>query len=327
MILVTGATGFLGSFICRKLYEEKEEFIALRRANSTFNLLDDIKDDITWHEGDIIDIESMNTVIEKVDTVIHAAAVVSFHRSERDQMLEANITGTKNLINLCLKHKVDNFVHISSVAALGRNQPSGEIDESNKWQDSKWNTHYGESKYLAELEVWRGHAEGLNTVILNPSVILGPGDWERSSTAIFNYVWKEKQFYTEGWLNYVDVRDVTTIIHKILSQHDKFGERYILNGGHVSFGELFRSIAKRFDKKPPSINANHPLLIKFGVFIEWLKSIFSGKRPLVTRETARVSNSRIYFNNSKVVRELNHTFASLDNTLDWVCGQFAKNKK
>lgn len=325
MILVTGATGFLGSFICRKLLKEQLDFIALKRSNSSLSLLEDVKDQIIWHEGDITQIDTIDAILEKVDIVIHAAAVVSFHSSDYEKMSRVNVEGTKMLVNSCLRSGIKKIIFVSSVAALGRDKTKSEVDESNKWQESKYNTYYGESKYLAELEVWRGHVEGLDAVVVNPSVILGPGDWNNSSSAIFKYVWDEKPFYTQGYINYVDVRDVTDIIYKLLNS-DITGQRFIVNAGKVTFKEMFDQIAQRFNKKPPAIKASQ-LLVKIGLFIEWLKYIFTGKKPLITRETARVGKTQIYFDNTKVVNELNHTFVPLDETLNWACGHYLDNKK
>ncbi len=325
MILVTGATGFLGSFICRKLLDEKIDFIALKRSNSSFSLLEDVKNQINWHEGDITNIDSLEPVLEKVDAVIHAAAVVSFHNSDFDLMSHVNVEGTKLLVDSCLKLNIKKLYFISSVAALGRDKSSAEVDETNKWQDSKYNTHYGESKYLAELEVWRGHVEGLDAVILNPSVILGPGDWNNSSSSIFKYVWDEKPFYTEGYINYVDVRDVTDILFKLLKSQIS-GERFIVNAGKVTFKEMLNKIALRFNKKQPHIKATG-LMIRLGLLIAWMKYILTGKKPIITRETARVGKTQIYFNNTKVVNKLNLTFVPLDETLDWACGHYLDNKK
>ncbi|MEP2772822.1 MAG: SDR family NAD(P)-dependent oxidoreductase [Fulvivirga sp.] len=325
MILVTGATGFLGSYICRKLLDEKLKFIALKRPSSSLALLEDVKDQITWHEGDITKIDSIDSILDKIDTVIHSAAIVSFHHSEYDLMTKVNVEGTKNLVNSCLNYGINKMIFVSSVAALGRSKAEGAIDETNKWQESKYNTHYGESKYLAELEVWRGHVEGLQSVILNPSVILGPGDWNNSSSSIFKYVWDEKPFYTEGYINYVDVRDVTSILYKLLKSNT-IGERYIVNAGKVTFKSMFDKIALRFNKKQPKIKATGAL-VKIGLFLAWLKYIFTKKKPVITRETARVGKTQIYFDNSKVVSELNHTFVPLDETLDWACSHYLDNKK
>lgn len=315
MILVTGANGFLGSHVCRKLHSEKIPFLALVRESSDTSMLDDIMDDITIHYGDILDPDSLTPVIGQISSIIHCAAVVSYNSSDRSGMQEVNITGTKYLIDLALHHEIEYFIHISSVAALGRPRPSGTVSEDNKWEHSRWNTSYGKSKYLAELEVWRGITEGLNAVILNPSVILGPGDWNRSSGKLFRYVRDEKSFYTEGLLNYIDVRDVTEIIYQCLQKRFS-GERYILNAGTISYKDFFQQVAHRMKKKPPAIAAG-PGLVKVAVILEKIKSLFTGNKPLITRETARISNNQIYFDNSKIRKELNYTFVPLSKTIEW----------
>jgi len=324
MILVTGANGFLGSFICRRLIDEKKSFIALKRENSDTSLLTDLDDNITFLEADILDVETLEKVLEKIDIIIHCAAVVSFNASDKEKMFRVNVEGTKNLINLSLKHDIKQFIHISSVAALGRNKASETVDETNKWVESKWNTNYGKSKYLAELEVWRGYAEGLKTIIVNPSVILGPGDWNRSSSSLFKYVYEENKFYPEGLFNYVDVRDVTSAISKLLKTPDLDGERYILNAEAIPFKTILDKIADNFEKKPPTIKTNS-FLLNLALFIESIKYILTGRRPIITKETARLSKTRIYFDNTKVVNELNHTFVPLEDTLEWTCKFYLKN--
>lgn len=323
MILVTGANGFLGSYICRKLLLEKTPFIAMVRPSSDTRMLDDIKEDITIHYGDVLDPDSIISIIDNVDIIIHCAAVVSYNSGDRGRMNEINVTGTKYLVDLALSHNIKYFIHISSVAALGRSKLAGTISETNKWEYSKWNTNYGESKYLAELEVWRGVIEGLNAVVFNPSVILGPGDWSRSSAKLFKYVWEENKYYTEGLLNYIDVRDVTEIIHRFL-QNKISGERYILNAGSISYKSFFDLVAKKSGKKPPSVKATGSI-VRIAIIMEKIKALFTGKKPLITRETAKVSNNEIYFDNNKIRKELNYTFVPLSQTIDWTCEVYQEN--
>lgn len=322
MILVTGANGFLGSYICRKLLKEQLPFIAMVRPSSDLSLLEDILEEITLHKGDILDTESFANVLEEADTIIHCAAIVSYSAKDRHKMNEVNIEGTRNIVNLALTSSTKYFIHISSVAALGRNTHAGRVDENNKWENSKWNTNYGESKYQAELEVWRAIMEGLNAVIINPSVILGPGDWNKSSARLFKYVWNEKPFYTSGVLNYVDVRDVADIVFKLLNKRIS-GERYIVNADNIPIKDFFDKIAAAFNKKAPRIKAN-AFLLKLARILQGIKSLFSDSAPVITRETARIGNSKIYFDNSKIKNELNHNFVPLSDTINWTCEFYLK---
>lgn len=287
------------------------------RPTSDLSQLNDIIDEITIHQGDILNPDDLEKVISKVDTIIHCAATVSYSRSDRKIMDEVNVEGTRNIVDLSLAYNIKYFVHISSIGALGRTTTSGKITEKNKWQYSKLNSHYGESKYLAELEVWRGIMEGLKAVILNPSVILGPGDWNRTSARLFKYVWDENPFYTDGLLNYIDVRDVADIVFRML-QLQISGERFILNTGTISFKDFFKQVADKLGKKPPSVKATLPLM-KIALVVEFIKSFFSNAKPIITRETANVSKSKIYFDNSKLKRELNPNFVPLAETIAWTC--------
>lgn len=317
MILVTGANGFLGTYICNKLHHEQVPFVALVRSTSNLSHLKAMIPNVAVHEGDILDPDSLHCIISEVDTIIHCAATVSYDSRDRKKMDEINVTGTRNIVDLALAEGIKYFIHISSIGALGRNTTSGNVTEDNKWEYSKWNTHYGESKYLAELEVWRGIMEGLKAVILNPSVILGPGDWNRTSARLFKYVWDENPFYTEGFMNYIDVRDVADIVFCMLNKEIS-GERFILNAGAISFKEFFDQVAGKLEKKAPGIKATTPL-IKMALFVQFLKSLFSNAKPIITRETANVSKSKIYFDNSKIKRELNHNFVPLAQTITWTC--------
>lgn len=322
MILVTGANGFLGSFICKALADSGKNVKALVRNNSDTSLLEGASDKVQIVHGDILDMNSMEEHFEGLKILIHAAAIVSFHRSDYDQMSEVNIEGTKNMVNLSLKYKVDFFLHISSVAAIGRKEQKAVVSEKNKWEESKWNSHYGESKYLAELEVWRGIQEGLSGIVLNPSVVLGPGNWDISSSRLFKYAWQENKYYSEGLMNYVDVRDVTSIIMRFLEKQPS-DERYIISAGDITYKDFFEIVARRFNKKPPYRQANKRLL-RLGLIIEWVKSMFSSNRPLITTETINLSGSEISFDNSKIKKELNFNFTPLEQTVNWTCEKYLK---
>ncbi len=322
MILVTGANGLLGSFTCKTLLQEGYQVLALVRSESNLNLINGLLDKIQVIEGDILDPESLYESLKNVTAIVHCAAVVSFHQSDKELMNSVNIQGTANMVNLALKLNIGYFVQISSVAALGRLTGNGEVDETSKWQYSKWNSNYAQSKHFAELEVWRGVEEGLNAVILNPSVILAPGDWKRSSGALFKYVWDENLFYPEGKINYVDVRDV---VHAIITclKIKPTKERFIVNGGITSYNKLFNEIANGFNKKPPKIKSNL-ILIKIGMLLDKIRSLITGNRTLITTETALLTQSEIYFSNAKIKKELNLTFVPFTETIGWNCEEFLK---
>ena len=302
-VLVTGGTGFLGSYIIKALVENGYTVRAIRRGNKLPAWIDkQILDQVEWMEGDVLDVVSLDDALEGIDTVIHAAGVVSFTKKDRKKMYQVNVDGTANVVNMALEKNIRRFVHISSVAALGRTAGGGHVDEDKKWEESKVNTHYAKSKYKAELEVWRGFAEGLDAVILNPSTILGYGDWNTGSCAIFKNIYHEFKWYTPGNNGFVDVEDVASVALRIM-QSDISGERFIVNGDTWSFQRLMNTIADTFGKKHPSRETT-PLLMSIAWRMEAAKSIFSGSRPLLTRESARVAMSQTYFENARLLEAL-----------------------
>lgn len=322
MIGVTGATGLLGSSIIRKLVEADEKVVAIKRRNSDTSLLKDLYHKITWRDADLLDPSAIDDALQDVTSIVHAAGLVSFNGRDKKKLYETNVTGTRNLVNASLAHNIRRFIHVSSVAALSRPKEIIYLDENQKWTESPLNTVYAESKYLAELEVMRGHEEGLSIAIVNPSVILGPGDWTKSSSKIFEYVWKGNSFFTDGSMNYVDVNDVATIIHQLLySKSD--GERFILNAGNITYQLLFEKIAQHFQKKAPAIKVSKNRLTLLAR-IESIRAFLTGSSPLITNETARLTRSTVTYNNQKIRNKLNFEFQSIDHTLKWCCEYYMK---
>ena len=323
MIGVTGANGLLGSFIIRKLIEENEPFIAFKRSNSDVSLLSDLSEKIQWRELDLCNPVSMDDALQGVTAIIHAAAMVSFNPRKASAISRINTDGTRNLVNACLANGIRHFIHISSVGALGRVKDQTLIDENHKWVESASHNSYATSKYLAELEVFRAQEEGLRTVILNPSVILAPADWTKSSARLFKYIWDEPLFYIDGSLNYVDVRDVATVAWKVLNSGTE-NERFIVSAGAVSFKEFFDAVARRFGKRPPMIKLNANLL-KIVAGFEAIRAKLRRSEPLVTPDAARLAGNFFQFQNNKIITELDFEFRPLGNTLDWCCQYYMQN--
>ncbi len=325
MIAVTGANGLLGSFIIRELIKEKKSFVALKRKDSEISLLTDIAKEIQWRDADILNPVELEEALTNVDVVIHAAAMVSFNPRLQRKIFEVNVNGTRNVVNACLTANVKKLIHISSVAALGRLKGESLIDENHKWTDNALNSTYAKTKYLSELEVLRGQEEGLETVLLNPSVILAPADWNKSSAKLFKYVWDEHSFYIANNMNYVDVRDVARAAVQFIAQSSA-GQRFILNAGSIELNVFFRKIAERFKKRPPSVKLNRSLLDTVA-FLEMIRTLFVTDEPLVTSETARLAGTTFLYSNEKIKSELNFEFQSIDHTLDWCCPYYINQLK
>ncbi|MEY4538888.1 MAG: hypothetical protein RLZZ306_645 [Bacteroidota bacterium] len=328
-ILITGITGLVGSFTARHFIKFGFQVSGLKRANSDLLLIQDIENQIVWYEGDVLDILGLEKAIDNVNYVVHAAAIVSFAPKDRNRMFKTNVEGTINVVNLCLEKNIKKLCFVSSVAALGRKIPNEnnsnhviKISEKATWEENEMNSNYAKTKYLAEMEVWRGQSEGLNSVIVNPSVILGEADWNKSSTQLLKYVYDEHKFYPEGNLNYVDVLDVAECIYK-LTTSDISDERFILSAGEITYKEFFEKVAPRFNKKAPST-----LLGKALTGIVWrlesIRSFFTGNAPLITKETALSSSHSFEYSNDKVKKSLNFSFKDLDESLDRICKNLLK---
>ncbi len=317
MIFITGCNGLVGSFIARKLLSNGEKILALKRTSSDLSLINDVASSIQWLDGDISDTEILNKAMEQCDTVIHAAAIISFSPRQREKMYKVNVEGTANVVNAALKNNIKKFCFISSIAALGRKKNEWIINEGAMWEDSEMNTHYAKSKYLAELEVWRAIEEGLPAFIVNPSVILGPGNWENGSTKIFQYIYKKNKFYTNGHINYVDIRDVVAIIVELLNKNSS-GERFILNAGSITYKELFITIAGSFKIEPPTI-AVGKIFGELAWRMESIRALLSESEPIITKETVKLSAFSFEYQNRKISQLLDYNFLPLEATIDNTC--------
>lgn len=313
-ILVTGATGFLGSYIVKMLLDQDIQVVATKRKTSSFALVEAVKDQIEWHEGDLLDVPFLFDLVKGVDEIYHAAAFISFDPRDVDQMMAINIEGTANIVNAALAAgTVKKLLHVSSIAALGRKPHQVEVDEQLNWENSKENSNYAISKFRAECEVWRGMEEGLSAVIVNPSVILGAGVWKMGSCKLFEKVWEGLSFYSKGMTGFVDVRDVASISIQLM-QSTIEGERFILNAENLLYKDFFASLAKALDKPAPSKLAT-PLMTNFIWRLEAFRSKITGKSPLITRETARTAQGTYFYKNDKVKTILNIEFIPVAQTI------------
>jgi len=322
MILVTGASGIVGHHVVKTLISTGHRVRAIKRPSSNIGRLAPYQNSIEWVDADVLDLPALEKAYADVDLVVHCAAVVSFHQEDKAAMMAVNITGTANMVNLAIDHNVRKFVHISSVAALGRKAGAEIIDENNKWEASDYNSNYAESKYKGELEVWRAQEEGLKIVMVNPSIVLGPGDWSSSSMQLFKYASQGRVFYPDGEMNYVDVRDVASIIEVLLFS-DIEGEKYILNAGKASYKDVFHMISSHLNKPAPKYKVSYSLLI-FAYIMDTIKSKLFGQKAIITKESIRMSRMSFFYSNRKVVDALNYSFRTLDDSIAWTCEEIDK---
>jgi len=323
--LITGGTGFLGSYIIRELVEQGYAVRAIRRSDKLpFYIPAHYFAKVEWVNGDVLDVAGLEEAMDGMDAVIHAAAMVSFASGDRRRLFSTNIEGTANVVNAALLQGIPRFIHVSSVAALGRTAKEETVTEEKKWEDSKFNTSYAISKYHAEIEVWRGMGEGLNATIVNPSTILGFGDWNASSCAIFKNIYGEFPWYSNGINGFVDVADTARAIVSLLESKST-GERFILSGENWSFRQLFNTIASEFGKKQPTREAT-PFLAGIAWRLEKIRTLFSGRTSLVTRESARIARTRTRFDNSRILSQLpGFAFTPLQQTIQHACRAYLEH--
>lgn len=324
MIFVTGGTGLLGTHVLLELLSRGENVRALKRKNSSLTTVKSVFDHylksksdeefskIEWVEGDILDIVSLKEGIKGCNIVYHCAALVSFKRRDFKRLIKINKYGTANVVNVCLGADIDHLVYVSSTAAIGRSVTKEVYDEDNKWESSSQNTGYSISKYSAENEVWRGVEEGLDAVIVNPSVILGVGNWNDSSLSIFKVVKAGLKFYTTGVNAFVDARDVAFIMAE-LSKKRIVNERFLTFSENVVFKDLFEKIALGFEVKPPTVRVRR-WMAGLAWRIEGLLGFF-GRKQNITRETARSSMSVSRYSNAKIKKALGFEFISIDDSI------------
>ncbi|WP_161889937.1 NAD-dependent epimerase/dehydratase family protein [Pontibacter russatus] len=316
MVFVTGGSGLVGTFLIPALLQRGHPVKALYRGQVPAM---PGADQVQWLEGDVLDPSFLREALQGVSHVFHCAGVVSYAPQDEDLLKQVNIEGTANIVDACLEQPAVKLCHVSSIAAIGRPQGATLLNEDCKWDPAAEHSAYASSKYWGELEVWRGVAEGLDAVIVNPSVILGPADWNRSSTRLFKYVYRERPFYTGGSANFVDVRDVVEAMLQ-LAFSDISGERYILNAGLLSYKSFFEQAARCFGKRAPGTRV--PSLVAEAVWrFEHARAWLTGARPLITKDTARVSAKRHEFSNSKIRSALGFSFRPVSESIAWVCGQ------
>lgn len=335
MILVTGGTGLVGSHLLFNLLNSGFKVKVLLRSNSnkekiyrTFSYYtpepSSLLQNLTWVEGDLLDLQSLEVALEGITKVYHAAAFVSFRKKDKKEVLHTNIRGTANLVNLCLEKGIEKFCHVSSIGALGQSEPGLAITEDLLWKPSKKISAYSLSKYHAEMEVWRGITEGLNAVIVNPSVILGPGDWTCGSPSLFRIIDNGFNYYTTGVTGYVDVRDLVNTMVQLM-ESDIANERFVVSTENLSYKQFFDYVATALNKPVPMKH-----LARWKAEILWrleaLLGLVSGKSPRITRETAHIAYATSLYNSNKLEKALGYTFTPVEQSIRFIASIYEQNR-
>lgn len=295
MILVTGGSGLLGTELIAQLLSKGENVTAIYNKTPLANFH---STSLKQFYCNILDTEGLQEIMEGVEQVYHCAAIVSFDPAMKNELFKINIEGTANIVNAALDAGVKRMLHVSSVAALGRINNKNTVDETMIWTQDSNPGNYAKSKYLGELEVWRGIGEGLEAVIVNPVIILGTGNWNSGSSQMFKTAYDEFPWFTEGVNGFVDVRDVAAAMI-LLMESGISGERFVISAENKSYREILDLMAAAFGKRKPHKKAT-ALMIKLIWRIEAAKSFFTRSNPLITKETAANALTQVYFDNSRL---------------------------
>ncbi len=325
MILISGATGMVGSHLALKLTTSGEQVRAMKRSSSSMQTIErvfayhskdykQLLDKIEWVECDITNYDSVINAMQGVDYVYHTAAIVSFDDKNRESIIRNNVSGAKNMVNAALSLGVKKFCSVSSSSALG-DVPDGEIIKEESMRNPKIShSGYSESKYLSELEVWRAIHEGLDAVIVNPTIILGSGNWDSGSSQIFKTVANGLKFYPPGHNGFVDVLDVVDIMTGLMNSNIS-GERFIVSGHNLSFKDMFGLIAETFGLPSPSIKATN-FMLGLAWRAEAVLSKFRKGEAKISNESVKSSKKLLVYSNDKVCESLNFKFRDIKDTVE-----------
>lgn len=328
MILVTGGTGLLGSHLLWRLVQEQVPVKAIYRSEETLKEVKTIFsyytdkasnyfDKITWVKADITDVPSLEEAFVDVTHVYHTAALIAFNPAAWDSLKKINVEGTANIVNLCIAHNIEKLCYASSIAAIGKSIDGSTVTEQNEWLETEKSV-YALSKHRAEMEVWRGSQEGLKVVIVNPGIILGPGNWDHGSLRLFKNVAKGMRAYFPGGTGFVSVNDVASIMTKLMHL-EIVNERYIAIAKNMSYQELFTMIATSFEVRIPTKKIPFWLL-EVGWRLNWLSHHFLRTKRKLTKNTVTSLRKRQLYSSRKLEKSLAFNFENMEKYIDFSCG-------
>lgn len=324
MILVTGASGFLGSELVKQLLAIGKPVKALKRQSSAIPEILKDEPNLVWVDGDVSDYFSLENAFIDVSQVYHCAAMISFNPADKKAMIKVNAEGTAHIVNLCLSKNVQKLLHVSSVAAVGEARGDQFITEKDHWEFNGEQGAYSISKYSSEMEVYRGIAEGLNAVIINPSVFIGKNAGIAGSGAIFQLVKKGLSYYPPGSIGLVDVKDVAKSMI-VLMESETANQRYIINAENWTYRDLFTTIADEFGVKPPA----KPLktwMANLAVTVASLIGYLKGKPAGFTKEIAKSAFKSQNYANHKILKETGIQFISIRESIAEICAELLQKQ-
>ena len=319
---ITGATGLVGSHLLHQLVqsEKYDHIYCLIRPRSDLTNIHEYQDQIQLVFGDLEDLLLLKELCSTIDHIYHCAAKVSYQPKDGQMMMKVNVQGTADLVNCALEGSVSKFLHISSIAAFGKRKRTGCITEQEGWSESRNNSEYAHTKYLSELEVWRGITEGLTGIILNPSIILGSHHFASGSSSIFHKVYNGLSYFPIGGTGFVDVRDVATFAIRAMQEENCNNQRFILNAGNFTYQEIFQKIAHSFKISPPqkALKGTPLQILQARAFVAKLLKYETSP----TSSLLHSSKETYCFNNSKSLSLNGFVYRSIDQTIQETCEKY-----
>tara|TARA_R110002167_G_scaffold261316_3_gene467786 strand:+ start:3258 stop:4265 length:1008 start_codon:yes stop_codon:yes gene_type:complete len=323
MVLVTGGTGLVGSHLLLHLVEQGVPVRAIYRSGSHLEQVEKIFSyyspfagaffkKIEWVMADLLDLPSMENAFVGIEKVYHAAALISFDPNDYELLMRTNTEGTANVVNLCIAHKVVKICYVSSIATIGNSIAGEMVDEGNMFTEQHANV-YALSKYAAEMEVWRGSQEGLEVVIVNPGIIVGPGFWKKESGRLFTTANKGYSYFPPSGTGFIGVRDVVNMMVMLMDASIN-RERYISISENLSYREVLAMMARHLGKSPPA----RPLQLwqlELFRFFDWLGHFASKKGRKLTRNGINSLKHRTFYSNEKAKRDIGFVFAPVSDAM------------
>lgn len=336
MILVTGGTGLIGTYLLFYLTQNKENKVraiyrsenSLEKVKKVFqNLSNDGEQRfsrIEWVQADINNIPELETAFRGVVYVFHAAGFISFSPDDFDKLIKINVEGTANIVNLCIDFQIKKLCHVSSVSTLS-SVAEKMRDESSDWNSEDSNSDYAISKHGAEMEVWRGSQEGLKVVVVNPSVVLGAYFWDSGSGLLFKKVADGLSFYPSGGTGFVNVEDVARAMIALQFSSVE-NERFVLNGANQTYKYILESIATNLGVKPPTMHLSHKTLRLLALLDGFLSFLHLKKRTL-NLQSADSLGLASSFDGSKITRHIDFTYTNIETAIQKACQAYQKEKR
>ena len=330
MVLVTGGTGLVGSHLILHLLEKNVPVRAIYRDGSNLERVQkifsyytdktgELFQKIDWVRADLNDISALDGAFKNIDSVYHAAALISFNPKDYHSLKKINALGTANIVNLCLSNGIKKLCYVSTIGAVGRSINGKKATEENDWTGQDANV-YALTKYRAEMEVWRGSQEGLPVVIVNPGVIIGPGFWESGSGDLFTTANKGYSYYPPGGTGFITVNDVVKMMIALMDSTIE-NQRYIAVSQNHSYGEILTKLCPELGKKVPTKELK-VWQLQMGRVFDFLRHLFTGSGRKITKKAIHSLLHPEIYDNQKIREALAFEFEPLEETIRFSCQKF-----